>query len=262
MTNKLNIIVCIKQVPDVDDIKWTPENNLDRSLMLSKINPYDEMALNQALSLKKYNSNVNIKVVSMGPNQAADILEYALAKGADEAILLSDKYFAASDTLITSKILSRAIEKYFLPFDMVFTGQMAQDGDTQQVPASLSALLNINYLNNLVCIKKLDLNSIEVVQNADDKINIIKADFPILLAFKENIEGVELPKIDDYINAQNKKIVKLNSADLDFKRDDVGILASPTVVYKAYRVQNDKDTKTIEDNFSGNILKLINEIDK
>ena len=134
----MNIIVCIKQVPDVDDIKWTKENNLDRTNMLSKINPYDEYALDVAINIKSKFKNVKITVISMGPNQAKEVLNYALAKGADRAILLSDKAFAGSDTLATSKILACAIQKYCSDFNLILTGQLAVDGDTQQVPLSLA----------------------------------------------------------------------------------------------------------------------------
>ena len=93
----MNIVVCIKQVPDVDDIKWTKENNLDRSQMLSKINLYDDWALNCAIKIKNQFKNVNLTAVSMGPMQALEVLQYALAKGATRAILLSDKFFSASE---------------------------------------------------------------------------------------------------------------------------------------------------------------------
>ena len=108
----MNIVVCIKQVPDVDDIKWTKENNLDRANMLSKINPHDEYALDWAMFIKSKIKDAHITAISMGPNQATDILSLALAKGVDRAILLSDKAFSGSDTLITANILAAAIRKY------------------------------------------------------------------------------------------------------------------------------------------------------
>ena len=106
----MNIVVCIKQVPDVDDIKWTKENNLDRQGMLSKLNTADEWVLDWAVQIKNRFKEANLTVVSMGPNQTKDVLEYALAKGANRAILLSDKMFSGSDTLITAKILSFAMK--------------------------------------------------------------------------------------------------------------------------------------------------------
>ena len=105
-----NIVVCIKQVPDTDDIKWTSENNISREGMLSILNPTDKMALDWAIKLK-HETNAKVSVFSMGPSQAKNILEYAYALGADEAYLLSDKAFAASDTLATGRVLSSAIKK-------------------------------------------------------------------------------------------------------------------------------------------------------
>ena len=109
----MDIVLCLKQVPDVDDIKWTKENNLDRSLMLSKLNPCDEFAIETAVKLKQALKDVSITAISMGPENAKEVLNYAAAKGADRAILLSDKAFAASDTLVTSKILASAIKNSF-----------------------------------------------------------------------------------------------------------------------------------------------------
>ena len=139
----MNIVVCIKQVPDVDDIKWTKENNLDRTNMLSKLNPHDEWALDWAKEIKSKFKDVKITAISMGPSQANEILSYALAKGADRAILLSDKAFSGSDTLVTAKILAKAIKKYVPDYNLVLTGQLACDGDTAQVPVSLAQLLDI-----------------------------------------------------------------------------------------------------------------------
>ena len=139
----MNIVVCIKQVPDTGDIRWTKENNLDRANMLSKLNEQDEWALDYAVKIKNKFKDVRITALSMGPNQAKEALEYALAKGADSAILLSDKLFSGSDTYATAKILACAISKYLGDFDLILTGQMASDGDTAQTPVSLAQMLDI-----------------------------------------------------------------------------------------------------------------------
>lgn len=256
----MNIVVCIKQVPDVDNIKWTKENNLDRSLMLSTINKYDEWALDWAIDIKSKFIDAKVTAISMGPKQANDVLNYALAKGCDRAILLCDKLFAASDTLATSKILSCAIKKYIPDFNVIITGQIAQDGDTAQVPVSLSQILNIADFTNVIQIVNADKNSAIVKQKIDNIINVYEGKTPCLIAVKEECPNKYLPKISGYIKAQNKGIEEYCFKDLDLEDSCVGIKGSPTIVHKAFRPEINKETTKIEDNYSEFILNLVDKV--
>ena len=253
----MNIVICIKQVPDVDDIKWTKENNLDRQGMLSKLNTADEWALDWAIQLKNKYKGVTLTVISMGPSQAKDILEYALAKGANRAILLSDKLFSGSDTLITSKILSRAIKKYIPDFDIILTGQKANDGDTEQVPVSLAECLNIIDLTNVTEIHSADKNIVLLTQKINSKINMYELNPPCLIGIKEACTKIYKPKIKDYIKAQRMAIETYNMEDLELDKTQVGIIGSPTTVNKAFRPQINKNTKEITEIYAKNILDII-----
>lgn len=253
----MNIVVCIKQVPDVQDIKWTKENNLDRQGMLSKLNTADEWALDWALYVKKHHKEARITVITMGPNQAKDILEYALAKGADRAILLSDKAFSGSDTLITAKILSCAIKKCVPNYTTIITGQKADDGDTEQVPVSLAQFLDIIDTTNVIEIRNIDKNTAIISQNVDSEINMLEMNTPCLIAVKKNCPEVYVPKIDDYIHAQNSAIEIYDTLSLGIEKDSVGIIASPTMVHKAFRMDFEKETKEITNDFTKNILDTI-----
>ena len=256
----MNIVVCIKQVPDVKDIKWTKENNLDRSLMLSKINKQDDWALDWALSAKYNNFNTKVTAISMGPKPAIDVLNYALAKGCDRAILLCDKMFAASDTLATSKILSCAIAKYIPSYNIVLTGQMAEDGDTAQVPVSISQLLNIEDYSNVVEIVNANQNDVIIKQKIENKINIYSAKTPCLFAIKEECPNKNIPRIKDYIKAQNTGVEEYSFNDLGLDKNEVGIMGSPTVVYKAFRPIINKDTVEIKENYANFILDTIKQV--
>ncbi len=256
----MNIVVCIKQVPDVDDIKWTKENNLDRSQMLSKINMYDEWALDWALNIKYKFNNVKITAISMGPKSATDILNYALAKGCNRAILLCDKMFAASDTLATSKVLAKAIKKYIPGFSLVLTGQIAQDGDTAQVPVSLSQLLNVIDITNATEIINADKDNVIVRQKLDNKMNIYETKTPCLIAIKEECPNKYAPKIQDYIRAQSRGIEEYSFKDLEMNTDEVGILGSPTTVYKAFRPEINKETVKLDGNFTNFILDMTKKV--
>lgn len=258
----MNIVVCVKQVPDVDDIKWTKENNLDRTLMLSKINPCDEWALNWALKIKLNYKEGKLTVISMGPSQAKDILNYSLAKGADRAILLSDKAFAASDTLITSKILAAAITKYVPDFNLILTGQAAVDGDTAQVPVGLATQLDIVDAINIVEIYSADKNMAIVAQKTDKEINVFEVACPCLLAINKECEENKIPKIEDYVRAQNAMIEIYNAYDLELKKTQIGIFGSPTTVYRTFRPDIVKDATEIKENQSKEILDSIFEAGK
>ncbi len=253
----MNIVVCVKQVPDVDDIKWTKENNLDRSLMLSKINPYDEWALDYALKLKKTKGDVFVTVISMGPNQAAEILDYAYAKGADRAILLSDRFFAASDTLATSKILAAAIKKYIPEFDLIITGQKAMDGDTEQVPVSVAQLLDIVDVGNIVEIYNADKYRALASQKILNEINMLEIQAPCLLSVKEECDEKSIPKIEDYVRAQGCTVEIYNAQDLNLSKDEIGIVGSPTLVYRAFRPEIEKNPVEISVDCSKTILDFL-----
>lgn len=139
----MKIVVCIKQVPDTTEIKWTENNTIQRDGVESIMNPYDVWALETALKIKKSRDDVSITAITMGPNQAVDMLKKAVALGADEAILLSDKKFAGADTYATGRTLSKAIAEKADDFDLIVCGQFAIDGDTAQTGPSIASRLNL-----------------------------------------------------------------------------------------------------------------------
>ncbi len=258
----MNIVVCIKQVPDTDDIKWTKENNLDRSNMLSKLNEQDEWALDYAKKFKDKFKDVKITALSMGPMQALETLNYALAKGADRAILLSDKLFSGSDTFATAKILASAISKYIGDFDIILTGQMASDGDTAQTPVSLAQMLDIPDITNVVEIHNADKNGAIVSQKLDNVINMFEVSSPCLIAVKNECKEKYKPKIGDYIKAQDSKIEIISAENLDLAREDIGIIGSPTMVYKAFRPELNKNTEEIKEDYVQKIIDFMVKVNE
>jgi len=255
----MEIVVCVKQVPDVDDIKWTKENNLDREQMLSCINPHDEYALNYAVKIRRKIKGSNVTVISMGPNKASEILSYAIAKGADRAILLSDKRFSGSDTLITAKILSKAIKKYIGNFDVIITGQAASDGDTEQTPIGIATELDIADITNVIEITNADNKLAIVKQKLNNEINLVEAETPCLIAVKEECDETFTPKIEDYVRSQMIKPEIYNADDLEFNKEETGILGSPTMVFKAFRPENKKIAELIEENKAKTLINKIIE---
>lgn len=150
----MNIIVCIKQVPNTTQIKMDPVTGvMDRNGIPSIMNPDDKVAVEYALELKEL-FDAHVTVISMGPMQAKKILFEAIAMGADKGILLSDRAFAGADTLATSKALSSLIKT--LPYDLIITGRQAIDGDTAQVGPQIAELLNIPQITYVSKIHPVD----------------------------------------------------------------------------------------------------------
>ena len=258
----MNIVVCIKQVPDVDDIKWTKENNLDRANMLSRLNQNDEWAIDYAVKIKKQFRDVNITVISMGPMQAMEAIKYAIEKGADKGILISDKLFSGSDTYVTAKILACTISKIIKEFDIILTGQIASDGDTAQTPISLAQMLDIADVTNVVEIHKENKNAAIVSQKIDNVINMFEVSTPCLIAVKKPCKESNKPKIDDYIRAQDTVVEIVNAEQLGLNKDEVGILGSPTMVYRAFKPEFSKYTTEIKDNISKEIIEIMLKVNE
>jgi len=139
----MKIIVCVKQVPDTNEVKIDPvKGTLIREGVPSILNPDDANALEAALQLKDANPDTKVTVVTMGPPQAKIMLRECLAMGADEAVLLSDRAFAGADTWATSNTLAHAIRKLG-GADILFAGRQAIDGDTAQVGPQIATRLNL-----------------------------------------------------------------------------------------------------------------------
>ena len=125
----MNIVVCIKQVPDTTNVRINPETNtLIREGVESIINPFDMYAIEEGLRIREKLEG-KVTVLSMGPLQVDASLREAISLGADEAILLSDRAFAGADTLATSLTLAEGIKKIG-DVDLIFMGKQAMDGDT------------------------------------------------------------------------------------------------------------------------------------
>lgn len=241
----MKILVCIKQVPDTTDIKWTENNTIQREGVESVINPFDVYALEFALNIKKQCNNVHITAITMGPPQADEMLRKAIAVGCDEGILLSDKKFAGADTYATSKTISQAIKKFSPDFDLIICGQFAVDGDTAQTGPSIASKLDIPQVTYVKSIENCDEESITVKKESDYGIEVLKIKFPALVCVLQQDNEPTRPLINGIIKAQKASITTLNMSDIELNSDDVGIKGSPTYVSKAFRAPNKRSEKLI-----------------
>ena len=229
----MNIIVCIKQVPDTIDVKIDPATNtLIREGVASIINPFDTYAIEEGVRLKeKFGGKVI--VLTMGPPQAAQALKEAISVGADEAILLSDRAFAGSDTLATSYTLASGIKKIG-SFDIILCGKQASDGDTAQVGPGISTHLNIPQVTYVKKIEEISGNKAKVERMVEEGYEIIEAPLPCLMTVVKEINEPRLPSLKGKMRANKAEIITWTAKELGLLPSHIGLNGSPTKVVKIF----------------------------
>lgn len=178
----LDCIVCVKQVPDTANVTgdaMKPDGTVNRAALPAIFNPEDLHALEAALQIRdRFGGSVT--VLTMGPMGACEVLRECLYRGADRAILLSDRRAAASDTLATSYILSQAVKKV-LRYDLVFCGRQAIDGDTAQVGPQLAEKLGIPQVTYFEKLIDVTGQTIRVRRNVGNGWEILESRVPLLI---------------------------------------------------------------------------------
>jgi electron transfer flavoprotein beta subunit len=230
----MNIIVCIKQVPGSNKVEVDPVTGvLKRDGVESKMNPYDLFALETALRLKETYGGT-VKVISMGPPQAMQIIREAFAMGADEGILLSDRKFAGADVLATSYTLSQGVREAG-EFDLILCGKQTTDGDTAQVGPEMAEYLNVPSVSNVKRIVNVDDETITVEMDMAHTVEIAKVKFPCLLAVEKDIFMPRLPSYVKMRATKDKEIKVIGFSDLkDQDEKKYGLNGSPTQVQRIF----------------------------
>ncbi len=235
----MHIVVCIKQVPDSAQIRVHPvTNTIMRQGVPAIVNPYDLVALEEALRLKdRYQAHVT--VLTMGPPQAETALRKALSFGADEAILLTDRAFAGADTLATSYALASAIRQIQkdMPVDLVFAGKQTIDGDTAQVGPGIAVRLGLQMLTYVCKIEALDLEQREITvqRRAEGGVQVLKTRLPALITVLEGINEMRFATMPDMFRAARHplKVWDKDAAGIE-DATRIGLKGSPTVVSKVF----------------------------
>lgn len=248
----MHIVVCIKQVPDSAQIRVHPvTNTIMRQGVPTIINPYDLFSLEEALRLRdKFGGKVT--VLTMGPPMADQALRKALSIGADAAVLLSDRFFAGSDTLATSFALASAIAKIAEsePVDMVFCGKQTIDGDTAQVGPGIAKRLDLNQLTYVERINAVDLanRTITVERRAEGGVQVLSTKLPCLVTMLEGTNTVRRGSMADMLRAARTEVPMWSAAAAGITEITLcGLKGSPTVVKKVFAPQPRKEkAKQIE----------------
>ncbi len=254
----MNIIVCIKQVPDTNDVKIDPKTNtLIREGVKSVINPFDENAIEEAVRLKEAHGG-KVTVITMGPPQATEALKTAIAMGADEAILISDRAFAGADTWATSYTLSQAIKKVG-SFDLVLFGKQAIDGDTAQVGPGVAEFLDIPQITFAIKID-IDGGTIKVKRQLEESAEIVETKMPAAVTVIKQINEPRLPSLKGQMRAKKAEIPVWTAEMIMAEPENIGLKGSPTQVVRIFTPPPRGNSEMLEGTPEEMAVKLFNKL--
>ncbi|KEI17454.1 electron transfer flavoprotein subunit beta [Clostridium novyi B str. ATCC 27606] len=226
----MKIVVCLKQVPDTNQVKIDPiTGTLIREGVPSIINPEDKNALEEALRLKD-EKGATVTVISMGPPQAEAALREAMAMGADDAILISDRAFAGADTLATSYALAGALKK--LEYDFILAGRQAIDGDTAQVGPEIAEHLGIP---QVTYVEKVDVegDKLTVRRALENGYEVLEVQTPCLLTAIKELNEPRYMDMRNVFGVFDKEVKVWSADDIDVDKALLGLKGSPTKVKKS-----------------------------
>jgi len=228
----MEIVVCVKQVPDTTEVKIDPvTNTLIRQGVPSIVNPFDKNAVEAAIQLKEKHGG-KVTVISMGPPLAKDALKECLAMGADEALLVSDRAFGGADTLATSYTLAAAIRKIG-KVDMIICGKQAIDGDTAQVGPEIAEHLD---WAQVTCVFKIEVDGqkVRLEREHDEGYEVIETQMPVLLTVLKSINEPRYSTVKGTMKANRREIPVLTAGDMEVDPQHLGLKGSPTQVRRIF----------------------------
>jgi electron transfer flavoprotein beta subunit len=241
----VNIVVCIKQVPGTTDIKIDPQTNtLVREGVQSIINPFDTYALEEGVRLRERFGG-RVMVVSMGPPQADAALREAISLGADEAILLSDRAFAGSDTWATSYVLSKAIAR-IADYDVVVCGRQTLDGDTGQVGPGLSEMLGIPFVAYVSKVEEVAEGVMRVQRMVEEGYETMEMSLPAVITVVKEINVPRVPSLRGTLKSKTAEIPVWTAADIGVEEEKAGIAGSPTRVVKVFFPKRERRSEMLQ----------------
>ncbi|MFC2012823.1 electron transfer flavoprotein subunit beta/FixA family protein [Chloroflexota bacterium] len=255
----MNIVVCVKQVPGTTQVEIDPETNtLVRKGIESIINPFDTYALEEGVRLKeRYEGKVT--VITMGPPQAEQAMREAISLGADEAVLLSDRAFAGSDTLATAGTLARALEK-LKPYDLVICGRQTLDGDTGQVGPELAQMLDIPFIAYVSKVEEIDGSRIQVRRMIEDGYEVMETVLPAVITVVKEINVPRLPSLRGMARSKSAPVPVWSIGELDIDESRVGLAGSATKVVKVFVPQRVRQSEMLQGDPAAQVDTLVDKL--
>jgi len=238
------VVTCIKQVPDTTQVKIDPKTGtLVREGVPFIMNPFDTHALEESLRLKdKY--GFRVVAISMGPPNTEVTLRKALALGADDAVLLSDRAFGGADTLATSRVLAEAIRRLAQKEEVaiVLCGRQTIDGDTAQVGPGIATRLGYSQLTLVDQILNVDLSAkrVRVRRKLEGRHEIVEAPMPTMISVVREINLLRYPTVPMRLMAEKASVVLWDNKEMKLDRETIGLQGSPTQVRRIFSPERAK----------------------
>lgn len=243
----LNIVVCVKAVPDPKEDQKTridPVNKtLKRQDMAMVLNPLDKHAMEAALQIKA-DIGAHITVISMGPPQAGNIVKESLALGADQGILLSDRAFAGADAYATAYTLAKGIEKSGNP-DVIFCGMASSDGSTEWVGPEIAGILNLPVVTMVQKIVEYTGPWWKVKATLGNGYRLVQVKLPAVFTVTRELNTPRTLSFSGILKARKKQITQWGIQELGVSEDSVGLKGSPTIVTKMQTVQSRRQAEIL-----------------
>ena len=255
----MNIIVCLKQVPGTTQVQIDPQTStLVRQGIKNITNPFDTYALEEGVRLReRYGGKVT--AITMGPPQAEEMLREAISTGADEAILISDRVFAGSDTLATAYTLTQAINKIG-EYDLIICGRQTIDGDTGQVGPELAEMLGISGATYISQIEEIEKGQLRLRRMVEDGHEVIEIPLPALITVVKEINVPRLPSLRGLAKAKSAVIPNWTAQELGVNKNAVGLAGSATQVIKVFFPQRAGSGEILSGNLESQVASLIDKL--
>ncbi len=255
----MNIVVCLKQVPGTTKVKIDPQTNtLIRQGIESIVNPFDAYALEEGVRLKE-RCGGKVTAVSMGPPQAEEVLREAVSLGADEAILLSDRAFAGSDTWVTAYTLARAMDKLG-QYDLIICGRQTIDGDTGQVGPELAEILGLPFVAYVSEVEEINSGHIRVRRMVEEGYEVIEAPLPAAITVVKEINVPRLPSLRGLTKAKSAVIPVWTAEELGADKNMVGLSGSATRVIKIFFPQRVSSSEIFQGDLASQVDTLVEKL--
>lgn len=254
----MKIIVCVKQVPDVTEVRIDPKTNtLIREGVPSIMNPYDLHAVEAGLQIRDKVGG-KVTVVTMGPPQAEEVLREAISMGVDNAVLLTDRRFAGADTWATAYTLAKAAEK--IGFDLIICGKQAIDGDTAQVGPEMAEFLDIPHVSYVRRIESITPEELIVERLMDDCYEKIALSLPALITVVKELNTPRPPSIRGKMAAKKAQIPRWSLEDIRAEEENVGLKGSPTMVKNIFAPPPRGERRILEGTPEEQVETLVREL--
>lgn len=263
----MHIVVCVKAVPSTTEVKMDPKTNtIVRDGRASVVNPFDATALEIALSIKDARAasgaKTEVSVISMGIPDTERLLRDCIARGADSALLLSDRAFAGADTLATTYALSCGIRQLAEPVDLIVCGKMAVDGDTAQIGPELAGAFGIPCVTDVRRLRDVSEGALSAERASDAGLELVEVGFPAVITVAKDAAQLRMPSIPGVLAATGATVEVKGASDVGADTSRTGLAGSPTQVVRSFVPERRHEAQTLEGTVAQQadaLVKLVEE---